>query len=93
MKAQVFFLIFFTIINSFGQITISGRVTDVKGLPIQGANVYLEGSYDGGTTDISGLFSFNTNEMGIKTLVVSFLSYETFKKTTEVVSMSDLQIK
>ncbi|RXJ45828.1 TonB-dependent receptor [Gelidibacter gilvus] len=93
MKAQVFFLIFFTIINSFGQITISGRVTDVKGLPIQGANVYLEGSYDGGTTDISGLFSFNTDQMGMKTLVVSFLSYETFKKTTEVVSMSDLEIK
>ncbi|HUH29237.1 TonB-dependent receptor [Gelidibacter sp.] len=93
MKAKVFFLIFFTTVISFGQTTISGKVTDLKGLPIQGANVYLEGTYDGGTTDILGRFSFNTNEMGVKTLVVSFLAFETFKKLNEVVTMSDLQIK
>ncbi len=87
--------IFFFIITSIGftQTTISGKVSDPKGLPIEGANVYLEGSYDGGSTDASGVFSFTTNETGTKTLVVSFLSFETFKKLAEVKTMTDLQIE
>ncbi|MBA6154335.1 TonB-dependent receptor [Gelidibacter maritimus] len=93
MKALFGFLFYFTIINSFGQATVSGRVTDAKGLPIVGANVYLEGSYDGGTTNASGVFSFTTNKSGTQTLVVSFLSFETFKKHVEVETMTNLKIK
>ncbi|MBO3100204.1 TonB-dependent receptor [Gelidibacter pelagius] len=93
MKALISFLFYFTIINSFGQATVSGKVTDAKGVPIEGANVYLEGSYDGGTTDALGAFSFATSKTGTQTLVVFFLSYETFKKLAEVKAMTDLQIK
>lgn len=93
MKALISFVLLFTVLNSFGQIIISGKVTDLRGVTIEGANVYLEGSYDGGTTDASGRFSFETEEIGLKTLVVSFLSFETFKKLAEVKSMHGLQIK
>lgn len=93
MKAVTPFLLFFITIGSFSQTLISGKVTDAKGLPIEGANVYIEGSYDGGTTDVSGLFSFTTDETGTKTLVVSFLSFETYRKQAEVKTMKDLQIK
>ena len=61
------------------QTTISGIVTDVKGLPISGANIYLQGTYDGGTSDDLGIFSFSTEETGDTTLIVSFLSFETFQ--------------
>ena len=40
------------------QTTISGKVTDTKGNPIEGANVYLEGTYDGTSSDENGNFSF-----------------------------------
>ncbi len=93
MKALPTLFLFFALIKSFSQTTISGKVTDTKGFPIEGANVYLEGSYDGGTTDISGFFSFRTSETGTQTLVISFLSFETFKKLADVSTMTALQIK
>ena len=93
MKTLITLLLFCTTASSFSQTVISGKVTDPKGLPIEGANVYFEGSYDGGSTDASGVFSFETSETGMKTLVVSFLSFETFKKLAEVNTMTGLQIK
>ena len=93
MKAFTALFLFFIFSISFSQTTISGKVTDAKGLPIEGANVYLEGSYDGGSTDVTGAFSFTSTETGTQTLVVSFLSFETFKNLAEVNTMTHLQIK
>ncbi|RYY83922.1 MAG: hypothetical protein EOO15_20430, partial [Chitinophagaceae bacterium] len=39
---------------------ISGTVRDVKGAPLPGASLTIRGSYDGGTADSSGHFSFGT---------------------------------
>src|SRR5690606_12689573 len=57
--------------------TISGKVTDPKGNAIPGANVFIEGSYDGTTTNETGTFNCTTSETGKQILVVSFLAYET----------------
>jgi hypothetical protein len=54
----ILFLLIVSIINA--QTTISGKVTDAKNEPINGANVYLEGTYDGATTDYQGNFSCTT---------------------------------
>ncbi|NOY47894.1 MAG: TonB-dependent receptor [Chlorobi bacterium] len=75
------------------QTTINGVVTDNKGVAINGANVYLEGTYDGGTTDSNGEFEFKTEEKGTQTLLVSYLSYETFTMVGDVSYMKDLKIK
>ncbi|TPV32927.1 TonB-dependent receptor [Paucihalobacter ruber] len=75
------------------QTIISGIVTDIKGLPIAGANIYLQGTYDGSTSNDSGQFYFSTDETGDKTLIVSFLSFETFELTTQVTVMNKLEIK
>ena len=75
------------------QTLISGRAADTKGTPIVGANVYLEGTYDGGTTNEDGAFAFKTEEKGSQTLVVSYLSYETFTMVGDVSFMKDLEIK
>ena len=56
------------------KLTINGTVTDVNGMPIEGANIYLEGTYDGGTSNAEGDFSFKTEETGTQNLIVSFLS-------------------
>ncbi len=41
-------LIVLCLINiSYAQTTISGKILDNKNQPIEGANVYLDGTYDG----------------------------------------------
>lgn len=80
-------------LNITAQSTVSGTVTDTKGNPVFGANVYLEGTYDGSSTNEQGQFSFNTTETGSQTLVVSYLSFETFTMTGDLRYMKDLKVK
>ncbi|MEZ4808939.1 MAG: TonB-dependent receptor [Allomuricauda sp.] len=77
----------------FAQTSISGIVTDAKNNPIVGANVYLEGTYDGASTDESGHFGFETTETGTQTLVISMLSYDTHYEVGDVSFFKELKIK
>lgn len=86
------FFSFFALIG-FSQSTVSGKVTDVKGRPIPGANVFIEGSYDGTSTNDSGEFNFTTNEKGTQILVVSFLAYETSKTEIDVADARNKNVK
>jgi outer membrane receptor for ferrienterochelin and colicin len=90
-----FLLIIFIFISTacVSQTIINGNVSDAKNQPIEGANVYLEGTYDGSTTDENGNFSFKTDEVGTKTLKISFLSFETFTTNQNVSELNNLQIK
>jgi hypothetical protein len=77
----VFLLVSF---SGFSQATISGKVVDEKNRVIPRANIFLEGTYDGDTSDENGVFSFTTTETGTQTIAVSFLSFETTKKAIQV---------
>lgn len=93
MKNTITRILLFVSLVSFSQNVISGKVIDEKGGSIPGANVYLDGTYDGGSTDEMGNFSFTTKEVGIKTLIVSFLSFETFTKPIDVSQFQNQTIK
>ena len=93
MNKLITIISLFLINLSFSQTTISGKVTDHKGIPIIGANVYLDGTYDGATSNIEGVFSFTSEETGIQSLVVSFLSYETKTVIRDVTLLNKLEIK
>jgi outer membrane cobalamin receptor len=80
-------------LSTIAQNTIFGKVTDSKKQPILGASVYLDGTYDGTSTNEKGEFSFKTEEKGTRTLVVSFVSYETFVKFDDVLNLKNLHIK
>ena len=70
---------------SFGQsTTVSGLVQDEKQQPIQGANVYLEDSYDGTTTGQNGEFSFSTEATDQKVLMVHLIGYEDYATTVDL---------
>ena len=88
---RILFLLFticqFTII---AQTIISGEVTDKKGEPIMGANVYLDGTYDGVSTDENGKFSFSTKTTGTQKLIVSFISFETYSKSADISTFKNL---
>ncbi|WP_396603318.1 TonB-dependent receptor domain-containing protein [Algibacter sp. R77976] len=75
------------------QSIISGKVFNSKQEPIEGANIYLEGTYDGSTSGEDGAFSFKTSETGTQTLVVSFLSYEPFTMVGDISFMKDITVK
>ncbi|HQX03194.1 MAG TPA: TonB-dependent receptor, partial [Flavobacterium sp.] len=93
MKTCLTLAFVFVYFLSFSQNVVSGKVTDEKGGPIPGANVYLEGTYDGGSTDENGYFSFTTKETGTKTLIVSFLSFETYAKEIDISQFQNQIIK
>ncbi len=65
---------------------------DNKGNPINGANVYLEGTYDGASTHENGGFSFETAETGTQTLIISMIAYETFIQVADVSYFQNLKI-
>lgn len=77
----------------FSQNTISGKVVDEKGKPVSGANIFIEGTYDGASSSETGDFSFTTTTTGNQTLVVSFLIYETSKTVIDVATFQNKIIK
>jgi hypothetical protein len=61
------------------QTTISGQISDKVGEGLVGANVYLEGTYDGASSKLSGEFQLHTNEEGKQVLCIEYIGFETFK--------------
>ncbi|TYA53784.1 TonB-dependent receptor [Formosa maritima] len=93
MRLFIFIILLFSSISGVSQSIVSGKVLDNKNNPIEGANVYLDGTYDGSTTNDKGEFSFITDASGENTLKVSFLSFETLSLTKEVSELNNLQIE
>jgi outer membrane cobalamin receptor len=87
---KIFTLIVSTTI--FAQTTISGKVVDKKSKPIPGANIFIEGTYDGATADEKGDFNFTTTSTGNQTLTVSFLTYDTLNITIDVANYQNQTI-
>ncbi len=77
----------------FSQTIISGVVSDTKGLSIIGANIMIDGTYDGSITDENGAFQFETFEEGDVVLLISYLGYETKKINAAVSTLNELQIE
>ena len=80
-KILVTTIALFTILFAFCQTTVKGIVTSTKGETIIGANVVLEGTYDGASTDTLGKFQFSTTEKGEKRLIITFIGCDTLKST------------
>lgn len=93
MKTRFFLIAILISSITLAQTTINGKITDSKNIPIIGANVYLDGTYDGDTTNDEGHFSFTTEEKGTQTLIISYLSYETKTIVGDVSTLKDLNIK
>lgn len=89
------FTLLFLILSAatFAQQTISGKVTDEKGRPVTGANVFIEGTYDGDSSDEQGNFSFQTTVTGKQNLVVTFLTFETYNQEIVVEDFKNRTVK
>jgi hypothetical protein len=68
----------------FSQTTISGSVADQNGVSLPGASVYIQGTYDGASSDAKGLFTFKTSKKGKNILMIDFLGFESFTKELDL---------
>lgn len=68
------------------QVMLRGVVKDHKGNPIPGASVTVKDSYDGGTTDSSGKYSFKTFEKGDHILQITSVGYKMFEQAIKLES-------
>ncbi len=84
MKLVLFIIISHIIVIVSAQQRISGTVTDRKGNPVQNANIYFEGSYDGTTSDSTGDYSFNTGLTGRQMIVASFIGFEKYSREVDL---------
>lgn len=73
----LFTLTLFTASNLLSQqeTKISGKVTDNQNKPIFGANLVIEGTIDGATTEEDGSFEFETKKSGDLNLIITALEF------------------
>lgn len=93
MKTIITIFCFLSCLAIQSQTKISGKVVDQKGKPLEGANVFIEGTYDGASSDASGAFTFETDAKGNQTLLISFLTFETTKEAIVVESYQPRSFK
>lgn len=92
MKTIIVTLLFLITTGIAAQTIISGTVSDSKGGPIEGANVYLDGTYDGASTGADGKFSFETTASGTQQIIISMISYETYMQAGDISYLKELDI-
>ena len=84
MKTRFTILLILLALSGYAQTKISGIVKDENDDAIPGANVFIQDSYDGISSDFEGKFSFNSDEKGAKILVATFVGYKQFQQTVEL---------
>ena len=72
-------LIFLFVTGIQAKSFISGTVTNRKGEPLTGANIYLINTYEGCTAGGEGQFLLETRLIGKQILVVSFIGFVSFE--------------
>jgi hypothetical protein len=62
--------------NSKGQFVIKGKVVNEKNFPVSGANVFIQNTLDGCSSDSLGIFKLVTTEKGPHFIVASEVGFE-----------------
>ncbi len=83
MRLTLTILLFCLASEAGAQQTISGMVTDRKGNPVTGANLFFEGSYEGAISNLQGVYTLTTDLTGKQLFIASFIGFE--RKATEIV--------
>lgn len=84
MKTILLITLQLLVMAGFAQVEIGGTVNTLSGEPVSGANLFINGSYDGATSDSLGNFCFKTGLTGTQVLVASFIGYETQSVTLDI---------
>ena len=75
MKRIAILAILLAALSAKSQVKISGKITDTKNRPLNGVSISLKNSYDGATSDSSGIYSFITTEKGEQIVEITLIGY------------------
>ena len=82
MKRLIFVILLFFSLSSLAQkIHLTGLIVDTKDQPIEGVNIVILQTGQGGSTDSRGHFDILINRLDSITIKVTHLSYLSFQKT------------
>ena len=88
--ASILLLLSFPFADDDGQNRVNGSVVNKsKGMPLQGANVQLEGDNNqkyGATTDIEGKFNIDDIEDGKYKISISFIGFDDYRGNVSIIS-------
>src|SRR5665647_160691 len=84
MKRLITTTLLLAIFTVNAQVKISGRITDNRNKPLSGVNFVLKNTYDGATSDSSGVYSFITGEKGAQQLEASFTGYNSILQNISI---------
>ena len=84
MKTILKLLMLFCCVASFSQTTVRGKVTDDTGQPLPGANIIIEGTTVGTSSDFDGNYTLSTDQNPPFKIVISYTGFET--QTLEITS-------
>lgn len=83
-KLFTILLMFLTAVSYSQDVKISGKITGEGSLPLNGANVVIEGTIDGATTDLTGYYEFETSKTGSQNLLFTYIDYNEKRQTVVI---------
>lgn len=90
---KILFTVLLTFISAFSysqDAKISGKITGEKSIPLNGANVVIEGTIDGATTDSTGYYEFETSKTGSHNLLFTDIDYNEKRQTVTIEAAKSL---
>ncbi|MEO1450015.1 MAG: carboxypeptidase-like regulatory domain-containing protein, partial [Bacteroidota bacterium] len=80
----LFISICFSALSTQAQVWVKGQIQDRGGRALIGANVFIEGTYDGAFSDSLGQFTFQTAPREEAVLTVRLLSYRPYQQVLDL---------
>ncbi len=80
------------VVNAQNTGTVSGLITDAKGMPLSGATVSLKAINKGAMTDFDGKYTIENVEAGTYNVSISYIGYETSTKNILVTAGQTTQV-
>jgi hypothetical protein len=98
MKHQILSILLILISgNLLAQTRITGQVTNANGESLAGANIYIEGTYEGTTSNDEGRFQLYSSETGEKVICIEFIGFKSYKKALNLggrsIDLSEIALK
>ncbi len=72
--------------STYSQFSVRGKIADDSGNALIGANIIIEGTLKGATTNQDGQYQLSNLKPGKYTLLITYVGYEEIKKTIDVKS-------
>lgn len=88
----IFSFFIFTAVIFSQDAKISGKITGENNLPLNGANVVIEGTIDGATTDSTGYYEFETSKTGAQNLLVTYYDYNEKRQSLSIEAGKNIEL-